>query len=137
MAVYHTICLSIVPSSNCRPPLCRDGRSRCFGFVGYASTQQAASAVTYFHRTFMDASRLEVEFAYKYGAADLKKQAWSKYTEGTSANKRLQGTGANTVPLAERDAAALMKKKAKVAPEKNGEYSVFDSQPASHACTPC
>lgn len=70
--------------------LCRDGRSRCFGFVGFATEEQAAAAVSYFHRTYMDASRLEVEFAQKYGSKLASTNAWSKYTPGTSGHKKLQ-----------------------------------------------
>jgi hypothetical protein len=48
----------------------------------------------------MDASRLEIEFAFKYGASE-RPQAWSKYTEGTSAHRRAvnTATGANNVPV--------------------------------------
>lgn len=40
---------------------CRDGKTRCFGFVGFASAQQAEEAVKYFNKSFMDSCRLVVE----------------------------------------------------------------------------
>jgi multiple RNA-binding domain-containing protein 1 len=70
-----------------------------FGFIGFSSAAEADSAVTYFNKTFLDASRLEVEFAFQYGAQE-QPRAWSKYTEGSSAHQRLvEATGANTVAL--------------------------------------
>lgn len=78
----------------------RDGKSRCFGFVGFAQDSDAQAAQKYYNKTFMDAMRLEVEFAQKYGS-ELKKNAWSKYTEGTSRNKEfMAATGANAVKVA-------------------------------------
>lgn len=40
---------------------CRDGASRQFGFVGFRSAEEAADALKYFNRTFMDTSRIAVE----------------------------------------------------------------------------
>ncbi|EFN59301.1 hypothetical protein CHLNCDRAFT_19359, partial [Chlorella variabilis] len=81
----------------------RDGKSRCFGFVGFRTPAEAEAAVRYFNKSFMDTMRLAVEFAYKFGSGEAPR-AWSKYTEGTSAHKRLTAppqTGANDVPLGE------------------------------------
>ncbi len=76
-----------------------DGKSRLFGFIGFSSAAEAAAAVKYFNKTFLDASRLEVEFAFQYGSQE-QPRAWSKYTEGSSAHKRLvEATGANTVAI--------------------------------------
>lgn len=78
----------------------RDGKSRCFGFVGFAQASDAQAAQKYYNKTFMDAMRLEIEFAHKYGS-EMKKNAWSKYTEGTSRNKEfMAATGANAVKVA-------------------------------------
>ena len=40
---------------------CRDGASRQFGFVGFRSAEEAADALKYFNRTFIDTSRISVE----------------------------------------------------------------------------
>ncbi|PRW58148.1 Multiple RNA-binding domain-containing 1 [Chlorella sorokiniana] len=93
----------------------RDGKSRCFGFVGFRTPADAEAAVKYFDRSFFDTMRLAVEFAYKAGTGAAPR-AWSKYTEGTSAHKRLaapEKTGANAQPLgagADGAAAAAGKK---------------------------
>ena len=86
--------------TDCKVIMTRDGHSRCFGFVGFASSQDAAEARRYYNKTFMDASRLEVDFAQKYGS-EAKRNAWSKYTEGTSRYKEQQraATGANAVEV--------------------------------------
>lgn len=44
-----------------------DGTSRRFGFVGYRSEQEAREALDYFHRTFIDTSRIQVDLAKKIG----------------------------------------------------------------------
>lgn len=40
---------------------CRDGKSRCFGFVGFRTPADAEAAVKYFDRSFFDTMRLAVE----------------------------------------------------------------------------
>ncbi len=42
------------------PHVCSDGRSRQIAFIGFKTGAQAAEAVRYFNRTFMDTSRLDV-----------------------------------------------------------------------------
>ncbi|GFH17076.1 RRM domain-containing protein, partial [Haematococcus lacustris] len=39
----------------------RDGVSRQLAFIGYSTEEQAAAAAKYFHKTFIDATRIEVE----------------------------------------------------------------------------
>ena len=39
----------------------RDGASRQFGFIGFRSAEEAADALKYFNRTFIDTSRIVVE----------------------------------------------------------------------------
>lgn len=51
-----------------------DGTSRKFGFVGYRSEEEAQQALDYFNRTFIDTSRISIEFAKKIGDEDLSKQ---------------------------------------------------------------
>lgn len=67
--------------------------------MGFASSSDAAAAQKYYDKTFMDATRLEVAFAQKYGS-EAKQNAWSKYTEGTSRYKERQmATGANAIQV--------------------------------------
>eukprot|EP00887_Chlorella_sp_A99_P005214 scaffold1.g5214.t1 len=85
----------------------RDGKSRCFGFVGFHSAAEAEAAQRYFNKSFLDTMRLVVEFAFKPGSAEGAPRAWSKYTSGTTANKKAAAaaaataapTGGNQVPL--------------------------------------
>lgn len=39
----------------------RDGTSRCFGFIGYKTSQEAERAQKWFNRTFVDSSRIMVD----------------------------------------------------------------------------
>ena len=51
----------------------------------------AIKAQKYFHNTFIDTSRIDVSFAVsRKERASLGERAWSKYSDGTSANERLK-----------------------------------------------
>ncbi|KAL3138544.1 hypothetical protein ABBQ32_006320 [Trebouxia sp. C0010 RCD-2024] len=65
----------------------RDGASRQFGFIGFRSAEEAAAALKYFNRTFIDTSRIVVEVAEKVGSQQIARP-WSKYSEGSSAHKK-------------------------------------------------
>lgn len=94
--------------------------------MGFASAEQAAAAVKYFNRTFMDAMRLEVEYAYKYGAGQEKGKAWSKYTEGTSANHRQKtATGANDTAIGPAKEKTAKKTKAPKPEEEDPKLRAF------------
>jgi len=62
--------------------------SRKFGFVGFKTTDEASKALKHFNNTFIDTSKICVEFAKEQNDTALPR-AWSKYTTGSSANKRL------------------------------------------------
>ena len=65
--------------------------SRCLGFIGYKTETMAIKAQKYFHNTFIDTSRIDVSFAVsRKERASLGERAWSKYSDGTSANERLK-----------------------------------------------
>ncbi len=66
-----------------------EGKSRLFGFVGFATAEEAAKAVARMDKTFIDTSRIGVELARGVGDAALARP-WSKYSEGSS---RFQGKG--------------------------------------------
>ena len=106
--------------TDCKVMRTREGSSRCFGFVGFAQDADAVAAQKYYNKTYMDAMKLEVEFARKVGQ-EAKKDAWSKYTEGTSRFKeRHMATGANTVEISEKGVNVRSKK------ELNGGMSEKD-----------
>lgn len=194
----------------------RDGKSRCFGFVGFRSPTEAEAAVKYFNKSFFDTMRLVVEvgtasatllaachwlssvqrslaaqecsrariqhhggvallpshgrllrlactntllalppsvprqFAYKFGGSEAPR-AWSKYTAGTSANKRLtapEKTGANSLPLggagegggAEAGKKGKKGKKKEALPEEGEHGWVWERQRGPvyvRACAEC
>ncbi|KAK9806736.1 hypothetical protein WJX72_000950 [[Myrmecia] bisecta] len=94
----------------------KDGLSRQFGFVGFRTNEQAAAAIKYFNRTFMDTSRIIVEFAEPHGSGTLARP-WSKYSEGSTANKKVKQKNGEVVdePKADR------KKRSKAKPADPAE----------------
>ncbi|GAA5809532.1 hypothetical protein MFLAVUS_002942 [Mucor flavus] len=66
------------------------GTSRKFGFIGYKTEEAADAAIQYFNNTYINTSRIAVEKAIAYGSENLPR-AWSKYSEGSSANDRFTG----------------------------------------------
>lgn len=43
----------------------RSGIFRLFAYIGFANADEAAAAVKYFNKTFIDTSRISVEFAQR------------------------------------------------------------------------
>ena len=76
-------------TSSYPPPTLRDGKSRCFAFIGYRTVEEAKEALKFFHGTYLDTSRLEVEFAQPFGKTP-EHRPWSKYTPGSSAHKSIE-----------------------------------------------
>ncbi|CAM9809374.1 unnamed protein product, partial [Choristocarpus tenellus] len=64
----------------------KDGRSRQFAFVGFATEEDSKHALQYYNRTFLDTSRIEVEPAHKKGNSEIARP-WSKYSSGSSRMK--------------------------------------------------
>lgn len=67
----------------------KDGKFRKFGFVGYKTEDQATDALQHFNKSFIDTSKITVDFAKNLGDESLPRP-WSKYTEGSSAHERLK-----------------------------------------------
>jgi multiple RNA-binding domain-containing protein 1 len=65
----------------------KGGTFRHFGFVGFVEESQAAAAVEQLNKTYIDASKIEVELAKPYGHEELARP-WSKYSKGSSAYSR-------------------------------------------------
>ncbi|EER15876.1 RNA-binding domain protein, putative [Perkinsus marinus ATCC 50983] len=76
----------------------KDGRSRCFGFVGFRSPAEAKKALRAVDNTFMDTSRLQVAMALAAHSTRLPR-AWSKYSKATQQSQEdlaasgVHGTG--------------------------------------------
>ena len=67
----------------------KDGKFRRFGFIGYKTEDQAKAALHHFNNSFIDTSKITVDVAKNLGDESLPRP-WSKYSEGSSANKRLK-----------------------------------------------
>jgi len=65
----------------------RDGISRLFGFIGYRSAEEATEAQRYFNNTFIDTSKIIVDFAFTYGDNNIPRP-WSKHSKGSSGWKK-------------------------------------------------
>ena len=66
----------------------KNDRSRKFGFVGFKNEEQAKAAKSYFDKTFLHTSRIEVDFA-KAQSDETLPRPWSKHSLGSSANQRM------------------------------------------------
>jgi multiple RNA-binding domain-containing protein 1 len=69
-------------------------KSRLFGFVGFRTELEAEKAKKFFGGTFLDTSRLVVDFAKPQGDPELPR-AWSKHSKGSSAYQALHGQDEN------------------------------------------
>ncbi|CUM64715.1 uncharacterized protein PRCAT00002325001 [Priceomyces carsonii] len=49
----------------------RNGESRRFAFIGYKSAEDAAEAIKYFNKSFIDTARIDVESAKSFSASDV------------------------------------------------------------------
>ncbi|KAL1272492.1 hypothetical protein QQF64_028354 [Cirrhinus molitorella] len=72
--------------TDCTLKFTKDGRFRKFGFVGFKTEEDAKKALTYFNKSFVDTSRITVEFCTDIGDPN-KARPWSKHTLQPSSNK--------------------------------------------------
>ncbi|KAF4700220.1 RNA binding motif protein 19, partial [Perkinsus olseni] len=70
----------------------KEGRSRCFGFVGFRSPVEAKKALRAVDKTFMDTSRLQVAMALAAHSSGLPR-AWSKYSKAEQSVQEHPATG--------------------------------------------
>ncbi|CAG8494711.1 16167_t:CDS:10, partial [Racocetra fulgida] len=77
-----------------------DGKSRCFGFIGYRTEKEANDALNYFNNTFIYTSRITVEHAKPVCDPTLPKP-WSAHSIGSSSyqRKHFQKSEANSVEI--------------------------------------
>lgn len=57
----------------------KDGKTRQFGFVGFRTEHEAAEAIKYFNKSFMDTYRITCEVARKVGDPDIPRP-WSRHS---------------------------------------------------------
>lgn len=78
--------------TDCKLLKTKDGRSRKIAFVGFQSSSHAESAVSYFDKSFAGTARLAVSLAFstKKKPPIAEFRPWSKHSEGSSRNEKLQ-----------------------------------------------
>eukprot|EP01132_Coremiostelium_polycephalum_P003170 gene3170-3969_t len=74
--------------TDCKIIRTKEGKSRLFGFIGYSTNQSAKNALS-LNGTYLDTSKISVELA-TVASDPGTARPWSKYSEGSSSNKRLQ-----------------------------------------------
>ncbi|KDD72790.1 hypothetical protein H632_c2895p1, partial [Helicosporidium sp. ATCC 50920] len=101
----------------------RDGISRGFGFIGFTTDEAAADALKYYDKTYLDTTRLSVEYAQQYGKTTAR--PWSRLTPGSSAHAHAVRKEAEkerrTEPLKAREAIKLKKQALAAASHSGGE----------------
>ncbi|KAG7481084.1 hypothetical protein MATL_G00063030 [Megalops atlanticus] len=65
--------------TDCGLKFTKEGKFRKFGFVGFKSEEEAERALKHFNKSFVDTSRVTVEWCKSFGDP-TKGKAWSKHT---------------------------------------------------------
>ncbi|XP_053353543.1 probable RNA-binding protein 19 [Clarias gariepinus] len=65
--------------TDCGLKFTKDGKFRKFGFVGFKCEEDALNALKHFNKSFVDTSRVTVEFCTDFGDPN-KARPWSKYS---------------------------------------------------------
>lgn len=73
--------------TDCSLKFTKDGKFRKFGFIGFKSEEEAQAALNHFHRSFIDTTRITVEFCKSFGDPS-KPRAWSKHAQKSSQPKQ-------------------------------------------------
>nr|XP_048278521.1 probable RNA-binding protein 19 [Myodes glareolus] len=73
--------------TDCSLKFTKDGKFRKFGFIGFKSEEEAQAALRHFNRSFIDTSRITVEFCKSFGDP-TKPRAWSKHAQKPSQPKQ-------------------------------------------------
>ncbi|XP_068937815.1 probable RNA-binding protein 19 [Petaurus breviceps papuanus] len=92
--------------TDCSLKFTKDGKFRKFGFIGFRSEEEAQNALDHFHRSFIDTSRVTVEFCKSFGDPS-KPRAWSKHSQ-----KATQSGKSEKSPVASETQKDKKKKKA-------------------------
>ncbi|KAH0625434.1 hypothetical protein JD844_014949 [Phrynosoma platyrhinos] len=74
--------------TDCALKFTKDGKFRKFGFIGFKSEDDAKAALTHLNKSFIDTTRVTVEFCKSFGDP-LKPRAWSKHSQKPPAVKKL------------------------------------------------
>ncbi|XP_045700155.1 probable RNA-binding protein 19 isoform X2 [Phyllostomus hastatus] len=88
--------------TDCSLKFTRDGKFRKFGFIGFKSEEEAQKALDHFNRSFVDTSRITVEFCKSFGDP-TKPRAWSKHAQKPSQSKPPPKDKDSVPPEAKKD----------------------------------
>ncbi|KAF3820699.1 hypothetical protein GH733_005244 [Mirounga leonina] len=66
--------------TDCSLKFTKDGKFRKFGFIGFKSEEEARVALNHFNKSFIDTSRITVEFCKSFGDP-TKPRAWSRHAQ--------------------------------------------------------
>ncbi|XP_004417286.1 PREDICTED: probable RNA-binding protein 19, partial [Odobenus rosmarus divergens] len=72
--------------TDCSLKFTKDGKFRKFGFIGFKSEEEARMALNHFNKSFIDTSRITVEFCKSFGDP-TKPRAWSRHAQQISQAK--------------------------------------------------
>ncbi|XP_045441368.1 probable RNA-binding protein 19 isoform X2 [Pipistrellus kuhlii] len=97
--------------TDCSLKFTKDGKFRKFGFIGFKSEEEAQKALNHFNKSFVDTSRIMVEFCKSFGDP-TKPRAWSKHAQQASQTKPPPKDKDSVTPETKKD-----KKKKKAANE--------------------
>ncbi|XP_070255718.1 probable RNA-binding protein 19 [Myotis yumanensis] len=98
--------------TDCSLKFTKDGKFRKFGFIGFKSEEEAQRALNHFNKSFVDTSRITVEFCKSFGDP-TKPRAWSKHAQKPSQTKQPPKDKDSVPPETKKD----KKKKKKAASE--------------------
>ncbi|CAC5419503.1 MRD1 [Mytilus coruscus] len=99
--------------TDCTLKFTKDGRFRKFAFIGYSKDEEAKNAMNSLNKTFIDTSRIQVEYAKDFGDQN-KPRSWSKYSKDSSAFQ----TRSTVVKTEEKSDKASKSEKKKTAKDK-------------------
>ncbi|XP_053444569.1 probable RNA-binding protein 19 isoform X2 [Nycticebus coucang] len=74
--------------TDCSLKFTKEGKFRKFGFIGFKSEEEAQTALNHFNKSFIDTSRITVEFCKSFGDP-TKPRAWSKHAQKPSQSQQL------------------------------------------------
>ncbi|KAF5929266.1 hypothetical protein HPG69_019287 [Diceros bicornis minor] len=97
--------------TDCSLKFTKDGKFRKFGFIGFKSEEEAQTALNHFNKSFIDTSRITVEFCKSFGDP-AKPRAWSRHAQKPGQSKQPSKDKGSIPPEAKKD-----HKKKKVAGE--------------------
>lgn len=69
--------------TDCTLKFAKNGKFRKFGFVGFKTEEEAQAALKHFNKSYIDTSRIAVEFCKSFGDPGLPKP-WSKHSQKNS-----------------------------------------------------